>query len=227
LKDLVIYGSGGHAREVRQLVEDLNEQRRAWNLLGFLDDDPSRWGLELHGLPVLGGLDWLTCRPSVAVAAGVGVPAARRLIVRRVMNLGAREFPVLVHPRAWLGRHVSLGEGTIIFAGCLLTTDVVVGRHCVMNLGCTVSHDARIADYVTLAPRTSVCGRASIGEGCDLGVGCSVIQGVTVGAWTIVGAGAAVVRDLPPNVTAVGVPARPIRAREDGWHEAGIQDDSS
>jgi len=133
LKDIAIYGSGGHAREVRQLIEDLNEQRRAWNLLGFLDDDPSRWGLELHGLPVLGGLNWLTCRSSVAVVVGVGIPASRRLIVQRAMSLGAREFPALVHPRAWSGRHVSLGEGTVISAGSLLTTDVVTGRHSVIG----------------------------------------------------------------------------------------------
>jgi len=52
---------------------------------------------------------------------------------------------------------------------------------------------------------------ADIGEGCYIGMGANVIQGITIGPWSIIGAGAVVIRDIPPHVTAVGVPARVIK----------------
>lgn len=82
-----------------------------------------------------------------------------------------------------------------------------------------MSHDTKLGDYSTLNPGVNLAGNVSIGEGCYLGIGCSVIQSITIGPWTTVGAGAAVTRDLPANVTAVGVPARVIKTKETGWHE--------
>jgi acetyltransferase-like isoleucine patch superfamily enzyme len=60
-------------------------------------------------------------------------------------------------------------------------------------------------------------GNVTIGEGCDIGTNACAIQGITIGDWSIIGAGATVIRDLPANVTAVGVPARVIATRPDGW----------
>jgi hypothetical protein len=90
----------------------------------------------------------------------------------------------------------------------------------IMNLAReTVSHDTRIDDFVTAAPSANISGSVQIGEGCDLGTGSAVIQGIEIGKWTVVGAGAVVVSSLPANVTAVGVPAKVIKERPDGWHE--------
>ena len=59
-----------------------------------------------------------------------------------------------------------------------------------------------------------------IGDGCDLGTNCAIKHQLTLGEWSIIGAGAAVVKDIPPNVTAVGVPAKVIQTRPAGWHLA-------
>lgn len=220
MKDLVIVGTGGFAREIHQLVEDLNDERASWNVLGFVDDDVRKAGGSIHDLPILGTRGWLGSRP-VAVALGVGATAARRHLVRSLREGGTDlSFPVLRHPRASIGNRVTIGEGTIICAGNLITTDLTIGSHVILNLDCTVGHDATIEDFVTMAPSVNISGSVRVGEGCDLGTGATVIQGVEIGEWTIVGAGAVVVRDLPPNVTAVGVPATVIKERDAGWHEA-------
>lgn len=221
MKDLVVFGAGGHAREVHQLVEDVNSERSSWNVLGFLDDDPERVGDEVHALPVLGPRRWLASK-KVAVVMGVGATPTRFRIVNALRRTTpGLEFPVLVHPRAWVGNRVGLGEGTILFTGSRLTTDLRLGAHVMVNLGCTVSHDSVVEDFVTLAPGVNVTGSVTVRVGCDIGAGVSFVQGVSVGEWSVVGAGAAVLRDLPANCTAVGVPATVIKERASGWHLEG------
>ena len=218
MTDLVVYGTGGFAREVHQVVEDLNTDGETWNVLGFLDDDASQEGATIHGLPVLGGRSWLAAR-AVAVALGIGGSAARWRLVADLSTLnGDIRFPTLVHPLAWIGNRIELGEGSIVCAGSLLTTDLKIGSHVILNLDCTVGHDSYLEDFATYAPSVNISGAVTVGEGCDVGTGASIIQGISIGSWTVIGAGAVVVRDLPSNVTAVGTPAN--RSRSD--RKAGI-----
>lgn len=82
-KDLVILGTGGFAREVHQLVEDLNRDSTRWNFLGFLDGNPERHGAEVHGFPVLGDLDWLGKHQKASLIIAVGNTAVRRKLVHQ------------------------------------------------------------------------------------------------------------------------------------------------
>jgi sugar O-acyltransferase (sialic acid O-acetyltransferase NeuD family) len=216
--EVVIVGTGGQAREIHALLEALVAGGAAWTVAGFLDDDPAMSGRTVHGVPVLGGIDWLTEKSGPSVAVGVGASASRRGVVLRIEAAGEHVFPALVHPDASVGPRVELGDGAIVAAGAVLTTDIVVGRHALVNFGCTIGHDASIGEYATVAPGAHISGAVHVEEGADVGTGASVIQGITVGAWSVVGAGAAVVRDVEPHTTVVGVPASVIERRE--GHEA-------
>lgn len=217
--DIVVYGTGGFAREVHQIISDVNRDQLKWNFLGFIDDDDNKWGAEIHGYPVLGGLDWLRNNSSVHVAIGIGSPVVRRRVALRIEQACKSTLATLIHPLAWIGSHVEIGEGSIICAGTLITTDVRIGRCVILNLDCTVGHDSVLEDFVTVAPSVNISGGVRVGVGCDLGTGSAVIQGIEIGSWTIVGAGAVVIRSLPPNVTAVGVPAKVVKQREEGWYD--------
>lgn len=219
MKDLVIVGVGGFAREVHQLMEDFGLQNSLYNFIGFLDDNPEYHNKEVHGFPVLGGVSWLRDHGDAAVAVGIGSTSVRRRIVQRIQASCANSFATLVHPSARIGNRVAIGEGTIVCAGTIVTTDVSIGKHVVLGTGSTVGHDAHFDDYVTVAPSVTISGAVNVGAGCDLGTGSTIIQGINIGHWSVVGAGAVVVKDVPPNVTAVGMPAKPIKERAEGWHE--------
>jgi sugar O-acyltransferase (sialic acid O-acetyltransferase NeuD family) len=215
--DIVIIGAGGFAREVRQLIDDINQDRQSYNLIGFLDGNSDRHGQIMQELPVLGGLDWLEQHLDTVAVIGIGNPPAKRRIALELEGMGVSS-PVLVHPRATVGRWVAMGAGTLICAGNILTTDIRLGKHAILNLDCTVGHDAILEDYVTVAPGVHISGNVTVQEGTDLGTGSSIVQGIRIGSWSIIGAGAVVSKEIPDNVTAVGVPAKPIKEREPGWY---------
>lgn len=216
-RPIVIYGVGGFAREVLALLRDINAARFEWDVLGFVDDDAASWGRTLNDLPVLGGRDWLhDAAPRPHVAFGIGSPAAKARLSDAVRGASAG-FPKLVHPSAVISKRVELGDGVVITAGNILTTEIRIHDFAMLNLMCTVGHDCDVGRFVTVSPGVNVSGNVTIGEGCDIGTGAAIVQGVAIGEWTIVGAGAVIARDLPANCTAVGVPAKPIKVREPGW----------
>lgn len=200
---LVVFGAGGHGRELLDVVAMLPE----FELLGIIDDAGDSSGhLARRGIPVIGGRD-LLAELDAEVALGLGDSARRREIDGLLQEYGRRS-PTLLHPTAVLGSDLRIGAGFVAAAGAQVTTNVTIGRHVHLNIGATVSHDCVLEDYVTLSPGCHVSGNVHLGAGVTLGVGAVVRPGVTVGDGTFVGAGAVVVGDLPPAVTAVGVPAR-------------------
>ncbi|RZA32254.1 MAG: acetyltransferase [Lysobacteraceae bacterium] len=225
---IAIVGAGGHGREILQLIRDINAALApaapTWDCAGFLVDAGFDAPPTIAGLPVLGDLAWLAANPDAAVVVAVGAPAARKRLVRRIRALGStpcvKAFPVLVHPRAWIGAGVELGAGSVVCAGAMLTTDIRLGEHVHVNVGCTLAHDDVLEDFVTLAPGVHLAGNVLLGEGVELGIGSTVIPRARVGAWSVVGAGAVVTANIDADCTAVGAPARPIKRRTAGWHES-------
>lgn len=214
---MVIIGAGGFAREVHDVVEAVDAASPTGpvhEVLGYVADGHADEDLlRARGGRLLGPTSVLEALPTdVRYVIAIGRGDARRRIDAWASGLG-RQPVTLVHPNATVGRHqVVLGPGTVVCAGACLTTNVRTGRHVHLNLGVTVGHDTVLGDYVTASPNASISGNVVLEDEVNLGTGCSVIERRRIGARTVVGAGAAVIRDLPADVTAVGVPAVPRSA---------------
>lgn len=214
MRPLIIFGAGGHAREVAQLVRDINAHTPRWELRAFVSDTAGPHDT-VTGIPVL--------RPSAALehygdayaVIGIGDSGTRQRFAERMRDTGLT-FPVVVHPDTKLSEYVTLGPGCTIAAGCIVTVDVEIGAFALLNRGCNVSHDCRIGEFASLAPGTLLSGNVGIGRACQVGTGACFAPSVQIGESTIVGAGAAVVQSLPAHCTAVGVPARIVKTRRSG-----------
>ncbi|HUQ34259.1 MAG TPA: acetyltransferase [Pyrinomonadaceae bacterium] len=215
MKRVIIIGAGGHGREVADILRHQAQHHPDLNLLGFIDEDRMLHRQVINDLPILGDWSWFESadRSEIAVICAVGLPLARRRLAEHARALGL-SFINAISPLARLSPYTKIGEGVMIFPHSVTGTDSLIGDHAVLNVGATISHDTRIDRYCTLNPGVHLAGNVLIGEGGYLGIGSSVIHGVSIGAWTTVGAGAAVIRNLPDNVTAVGVPARVIKSKE-------------
>ena len=212
MKDLIIFGASGFGRETAWAAERINAKTPTWNLLGFMDDNEEIQGTEINGYKVLGRTADVCRYPEAYFVCAVGASRVREKIIAnmKAVNPDIR-FGTLIDPSVEMSSRVTVGEGSIICAHTIVTVNVTIGSHVIINLDCTVGHDAVLEDYVTLYPSVNVSGATRIGHATELGTGMQIIQGKTVGAYSIVGAGAVVVKDIPEKCTAVGSPAKPIK----------------
>lgn len=212
MKDLYIIGAGGFGREVAWLVERINKENNEWNLKGFIDDNEVIHHTFENGYEIVGGCDYLiNMSEEVWVCCAVGNSYIREKIIRKLDCCQHVKWATLVDPSVILSERVEIDEGTIVCAGTIITVDIKIGKHVIINLDCTLGHDDVIEDYVTIYPSVNVSGNVLVKKNVEIGTGTQIIQGKKIGQGTIVGAGAVVVKDLPDKCTAVGSPAKPIK----------------
>lgn len=201
MRRIGILGAGGLAREILLLLEDLFLADR---VVAFYETDDVWQERRLRDVPVLplSRLDSTECE----IVLAIGSPAARRA-VKAKLPAQAR-CPTLVHPSVRKSASVEIGEGSIVCAGSMLTCDIVVGAHVLVDRTTNIGHDCRIGDFATLSPGTIVSGNCDIGPDCFLGTGSLVREKTRIAAGTMIGMGAVVVASIHQAGIYVGNPAR-------------------
>jgi sugar O-acyltransferase (sialic acid O-acetyltransferase NeuD family) len=209
---LLLVGAGGFARETLELVRAVNRHAPVWEVLGFLDDDPSRHGTQVNGVPVIGPTEAVHDHPEARVVACVASPGdpLRRLRLVSRLDLPAERYARLVHPAAVIPEPAELGAGTVVHATSVLTADVRLGAHVAVMPAVVLTHDDVIGDGVTFGAGVRVAGGVTVGAGAYLGSGALLRENLTIGEGAVVGMGAVVTASVPDGETWVGVPARPI-----------------
>jgi sugar O-acyltransferase (sialic acid O-acetyltransferase NeuD family) len=214
MRKIAIFGAGGFGREVAMLIEQINQKQNSWEIVGFYDDGFDV-GKELYGYKVIGGIQQLNDQQEeLFVVFALGDPKTKKKVISKIQNSNLH-YPTLIHPNVLMGdKDITIGEGSIITAGNILTVNINIGSHVILNLCCTVGHDTNIGDYSSFMPAVNISGEVEIGECVYVGTGAKIINQLEIGANTIVGAGAVVAKTLPANCTAVGIPAKPIKFHE-------------
>ncbi len=207
---LAIYGAGGLGREIALMVTQINRREPLWRLEGYYDDGVEK-GSVVDGLPVLGAMEDLNRREEpLSVAVAIADPQIRKVVADRITNKNVN-FPVLIHPDANPGGEDNyFGRGTIITAGCILTTGIVIGEFAIINLLSTIGHDVKLGSFTIVMPGCNISGNVQVGACALIGTGAKILQNLTLGKNCTVGAGAVVTKDFGDDVTVVGIPARKV-----------------
>lgn len=208
---LILTGAGGCMRELLWQIEELNKIQDTWNVIGYVDIS-DQYGDVCVGdriYPYLGTDQFLLDQTEdTNVAICVGSSALRKKIAENLMVNPHLKFPNMILSDTRICADAKMGQGVIISMDCRVSTNVSMGDFVFLNMGSVVCHDGKLGDYVTLSPDVRLAGNVTVGNESELGMGTRVIQGKTIGRQVITGAGSVVVRDLPDDCTAVGVPAQ-------------------
>lgn len=211
MKKIAIIGAGGFGREVKMLIDQINAVGNKYQFIGYYDDGKEK-GTLINGFPVLGKVaDLNNVSEEIAVALALGNPAYKKNVVALINN-SKITYETLIHPSVLIGNDaVSIGKGTVICAGNIITCNIMIKDYVTINLACTIGHDTVLESYVSLMPAVNVSGEVVVEEAVYVGTGAKIINQVSVGKNTTIGAGAVVSKSLPENCTAVGIPAKPIK----------------
>jgi len=209
MKKHCIYGTGGFGREVLCLVKDILslENKSIKGEVFFLVDDEYFKDDIIMGIPVIKRSLFKVDEYNVTVA--VGDPKLRKKIIDSMPK--STTYSTLIHPKSIISDWVKVEEGSIITAGCILTCNIEIGKHCHLNLNTTIGHDCIIGNYVTTAPSVNVSGRCILGDEIYLGSNSAVRENISICNDVIIGMGGIVVKSIIEPGTYIGNPLMKLR----------------
>jgi sugar O-acyltransferase (sialic acid O-acetyltransferase NeuD family) len=208
MKRLWILGAGGFGREVYDWASDIRRVRPEWDIAGFLDDDLDALRDRPCDLPLVGPIEGHEFTADDLAVIAIANTRVRESIAT---NLASRvQFVSLIHPTVIVGSHSPIGTGAILCPRVTVTTNSRLGDHVHLNLHTTIGHDATLEAFCTLSDHVDICGNVHVERGAFFGSHASATPSVRIGAFARIGAGSVVIKDVPGEVTMVGVPARPI-----------------
>lgn len=209
MKNIVIIGSGGHAKVIADIILKRKEiLKDELNIVGFLDDNFQNLKYkEIFNIPILGN----TCLvknfkdKNYSYIIGVGSNLIREKIAEKYMNL---KYYTAIHPNAVIGNEVIIKEGTVIMANAVINSGSVIGKHSIINSSSIIEHDNIIGDFVHISVGAKLAGTVNIEKRTWIGIGASISNNISICGSCIVGAGAVVVKNIKETGTYIGVPAR-------------------
>jgi sugar O-acyltransferase (sialic acid O-acetyltransferase NeuD family) len=207
---IVGLGAGTHAKSLLEAIRSVD----GFDVVALVDDDPSRVGQELLGVPIVSAEELARLRSNGIAQAftgvgGVGASEGRRAVFERLLAEGFG-LPPIVHASASVSPWARLGRGVQVLAAAVVNAEAQLGDGAIVNTGAIVEHECYVEAHAHVAPGAVLGGLARVGERAHVGIGAVVIEGIAIGADALVAAGAVVIRDVPDGARVAGVPARPL-----------------
>jgi len=215
MKDLIILGAGGSGWDIVSIVNAINKQSQEWRVLGYLDDNIDLHGKVFCGVKVIGSIDDCVKYPKVFFISSIANPTnrvVRRKIWDKVKQHGL-QFATLIHPSAIIYDNVTIKEGCVVNANCMLGNGAVLDEDVHLAYACNIAHESELKEHTTLGTGVNLSSGVVIGEDCYIGAGVSSTHDVIVEPNTLVAVGSAITENLVKNSMRIwiGVPAITIK----------------
>jgi acetyltransferase-like isoleucine patch superfamily enzyme len=191
-----LIGNGGHAREVMsqmgieltRFVSDEYWKEGDSKLLPISEFDPDKY----------------------VVMVAIANSKDREDVVKSLPE--KTQYFTFIHPTAQImSDDITIGEGSFIGANSIITCNVEIGKHAILNRAVHIGHDCRIGDYFSAMPGSVVSGNVTLGNKVYLGTNSSIREKITICDDVIIGLNTGVVKDIKDSGTYVGYPIKKIK----------------
>lgn len=188
MKQILLVGAGGHCKSCIDVIEQIG----GWQIAGIVDRKDS--GVtDVLGYPVIGSDEDLPeLRNSYEFAfVTVGQIASSELKIKLFNMLKKFDFkqPSLISPLAYVSKHATIGEGTIVMHHALVNAAARIGNNCIINSKALVEHDAVIGDHCHISTSAVINGGVVVGEQSFVGSHATTKHTVSIPAQSFIKAG--------------------------------------
>lgn len=204
---IAIIGAGCQGLVVSDIIDEMKKSDKSICVIGFIDDGEMNIGKKVGNYKIIGRIKDLSKLKADRVIVAIGDNKTRNEIVRKIKT----RYFTAIHPSAVISKSAQVLEGSMVLGGVVVNAGARIGKHVILNTGCTVDHHNVINDFVHVAPGVHLGGNVKIGNGVLVGIGATVINNITIGKWTVIGAGSVVVKNIKGNIVTFGTPAKYIR----------------
>lgn len=212
MKDIIIVGSGGLAKEVYGIIKSRNTNDASWNVIGFISK--SKKGKEIiDGIKVIGDDDFISeYKTKLSLFLAISDQSIRKFLFSRFKNLNNISFPNIIHDSVFFDKdNFSIGFGNFISINTIISPGVFIGNFNILNMNCIVAHDTKIGNYCNINPNSNISGNVIIDDKVTIGSNTVIHQGKRVMKKAIIGMGSVLTRDAKASSTYFGNPARKIK----------------
>jgi len=219
---LIVVGAGRFGMtEVMWVAEEMNTAAKQsglpepWNIVGYADDDPAKQGISRGRYRVHGNIEQtarMFAERSVRFIVAVGDNHARESLAMKAESFGWSPA-TLIHPSSVVAEEATIGAGTYIAPGCVVSPCARLGRYVLLNMQSLVAHDCWLDDYVQVSPGAKINGECNIGKYASLGSNATIMPRTEIGPRAVVGPSSCVIQDVAPGDSVLGCPAKVIWRR--------------
>ncbi|MBA7520019.1 putative acetyltransferase EpsM [subsurface metagenome] len=209
-KSIILIGGGGHCKSCIDVIE----QEGIYVIEGIVDL-PEKKGQKILGYPIIANDSDLKdlCKeyPDFLIALGHIQSPKRRIEIFELLKNHHANLPVIVSPFAYVSKHATIEEGTVVMHHALINANAKIGKNCIINSKALIEHDAIIEDHCHISTGALINGGCLIQENCLIGGGSVLKQSINIFSRTIIGVGALVTEDITESGVYIGSPAKKMK----------------
>ena len=210
MKNLIIIGTGGFAREVFWHAQMASGFDSEWTFKGFIDGDVKLSAEDYAKLPeegkILGDIDSYEIDADDVFTCAVGIPSVRKKLIEKILARGGK-FINIISERAHILPAAKIGNGVIVGLGNGISDNVTLGDFTIINNVSYLGHDVTVGKYTCIMSHVDVGGRTTIGENVFIGSGAILLPNVKIGDGAYVGTGSVVLKKVRAGAKVFGNPA--------------------
>ena len=213
LKKLIIIGAGGNAEVINSTIEDINQDKKTFEVIGYLDDSAKEKSQNIVGEVSKKNIEKYLMLQDVFFVWTLRSTNLREDIYSKFLKLEIprTKFTNIIHQQSSISKFSTLGIGITIHPFVSIGPKTKIGDHVNIFSNSTIGHDTKLDDFSYVANNSSIGAYVQVLRGGYIGMNSTIKERVKIKEWTIVGMSSVVLKDTEEKSTVVGNPAKKIR----------------